>query len=158
MKTTTISSTSRKKGAPGKNRKPGGARKTTSKDFGGKTTTTTKKKTKKTSFPKGSVAKHKSTTLVFGEATFDDEKRKDWVLGYRKRKNGRRKAAAHALDAKAKKERVEARKERRDAEKIALGMFDDPENVKVGTEESEEGKTTTRLAFSSGTTVTVSAM
>jgi ribosomal RNA-processing protein 17 len=70
--------------------------------------------------------KHKSTTLAFGEATFDDAKRKEWVTGYHKRKTQRRKKAAKDIEDRARRERIAARKERRDAEKIALGLIDGP--------------------------------
>jgi len=72
--------------------------------------------------------KHKSTTLAFGEATFDDAKRKEWVTGYHKRKTQRRKKAAKDIEDRARRERIAARKERRDAEKIALGLIDGPDD------------------------------
>ena len=57
---------------------------------------------KRGAFGKNTTARHKSTTLVFGEATFDDEKRKQWVTGYRKRKTARRKQAAHDAETRAR--------------------------------------------------------
>ena len=121
-----------------------------------------KKKTPEKKFKKGSVAKHKSTTLVFGEATFDDDKRKEWVTGYRKRKNGRRKQAAKDIEERARKERIAARKERRDAEKIALGLFDDDGGGDGGDDAGASEKPTAADAekverFDSGTTVTIAA-
>ena len=74
---------------------------------------------------KKSVARHKSATAALGEATFDDAKRKDWVTGYRKRKVGRRKQAQHDAEQRARRERIAARKARRDAERVALGLVDD---------------------------------
>ena len=76
--------------------------------------------------------KHKSTTLAFGEATFDDAKRKEWVTGYHKRKTQRRKKAAKDIEDRARRERIAARKERRDAEKIALGLIDGPDDGDEG--------------------------
>jgi hypothetical protein len=111
---------------------------------------------KRASFGKNTTARHKSTTLAFGEATFDDAKRKEWVTGYRKRKTARRKQAAHDAETRARKERVQARKERREAEKVALGLVDDATGDEEGEEAGEgraaEEKTDT---FASGVVVTV---
>jgi len=111
---------------------------------------------KRASFGKNTTARHKSTTLAFGEATFDDAKRKEWVTGYRKRKTARRKQAAHDAETRARKERVQARKERREAEKVALGLVDDADGDEEGDEGGEgraaEEKTDT---FASGVVVTV---
>ena len=90
-------------------------------------------------FGKNTTARHKSTTLVFGEATFDDEKRKQWVTGYRKRKTARRKQAAHDAETRARKERALARKERREAEKTALGLVDVPSGEGDGDGVTEGG-------------------
>ena len=67
---------------------------------------------KRGAFGKNTTARHKSTTLVFGEATFDDEKRKQWVTGYRKRKTARRKQAAHDAETRARKELLAANADR----------------------------------------------
>jgi hypothetical protein len=129
---------------------------------GGSSKKPSKKKPEK-KFKKGSVAKHKSSTLAFGEATFDDDKRKEWVTGYRKRKNGRRKQAAKEIEERARKERIAARKERRDAEKIALGLFDDDGGGGADEEEDGAGEPTADAEkekverFDSGTTVTIAA-
>ena len=134
---------------------------------GGSSKKPSKKKPEK-KFKKGSVAKHKSSTLVFGEATFDDDKRKEWVTGYRKRKNGRRKQAAKEIEERARKERIAARKERRDAEKIALGLIDAPDGGDGGGADGDEGGAgvesgggadardkETETTYGSGVTVTV---
>jgi len=51
------------------------------------------KETKKEEEEKTKIKRHKSTTLVRGTATFDNNKRVDFVTGFRKRKNTRRKKA-----------------------------------------------------------------
>ena len=112
--------------------------------------------------------KHKSTTLAFGEATFDDAKRKEWVTGYHKRKTQRRKKAAKDIEDRARRERIAARKERRDAEKIALGLIDAPDGGDGGGADGDEGGAgvesgggadardkETETTYGSGVTVTV---
>ncbi len=111
---------------------------------------------KRGAFGKNTTARHKSTTLAFGEATFDDEKRKQWVTGYRKRKTARRKQAAHDAETRARKERALARKERREAEKAALGLVDAPSGEGDGDGVKEGGDARgTSEAFASGVVVTV---
>jgi len=107
---------------------------------------------------RASGARHKSTTVAFGEASFDDEKRKEWVTGYHKRKVGRRKQAAHDASERARKERIEARKERREAERAALGLLDD-DGVDAGGAEGDggDGGDAAATAYDSGVVVTVAA-
>jgi len=108
---------------------------------------------------KRSVARHKSATAAFGEATFDDAKRKDWVTGYRKRKVGRRKQAQHDAEQRARRERIAARKARRDAERVALGLVDDEgERASRGVGDAvERDDADVDAAYASGVTVTVRA-
>ena len=106
----------------------------------------------------GTAPRHKSTTAAFGEATFDDAKRKDWVTGYRKRKAGRRKQAQHDAEQQARRERVAARKARRDAERVALGLAD----ARDAARRRRRGRgarddADVDAAYASGVTVTVRA-
>ena len=100
-----------------------------------------------------STPRHKSTTLAFGVATFDDAKRKDWVTGYHRRKVGRRKQAAHDAEQRAREARLAARKERREAERAALGVLDD--GASAG--EESEGGDANATAYDSGVVVVVAA-
>jgi len=107
---------------------------------------------------KGTAPRHKSTTAAFGEATFDDAKRKDWVTGYRKRKAGRRKQAAHDAEQKARLARVAARKARRDAERVALGLADARDAGEAATAATRaRDDADVDAAYASGVVVTVRA-
>ena len=73
-----------------------------------------------------------------------------------------RKQAAKEIEERARKERIAARKERRDAEKIALGLFDtDGGGGEDEEEEDGAGEPTADAEkverFDSGTTVTIAA-
>ncbi|XP_024542685.1 ribosomal RNA-processing protein 17 isoform X2 [Selaginella moellendorffii] len=59
---------------------------------------------------------------------FDETKRREFLTGFRKRKNQRRKAGAMQQQAKERKKKLAARQERRLLRKQALGLQQDPES------------------------------
>jgi len=68
------------------------------------------------------------------EVVFDPKGHRDFLTGFRKRKQQRRKEAIQQLEAKQKKQRVEQRAERRTKLKEELGL---PENYGVDESNSE---------------------
>jgi len=56
------------------------------------------------------ASKRKKSSLVIG---FNEGSRKDFITGFRKRKQQRRKQAQHEIDHRLKKAKIEARKEKK---------------------------------------------
>ncbi|KAL2629640.1 hypothetical protein R1flu_014326 [Riccia fluitans] len=71
-------------------------------------------------------ARYNKTSVV----VFDDEARKEYLTGFRKRKNKRRQIAAEQVAVKERQKRLQERRERRQALKAAI-----EESSNVGTEE-----------------------
>ena len=55
------------------------------------------------------------------EIVFDEDKRRDFLTGFRKRKNERRQFARNKIAEEVRKERLEERKERREFKKTLRG-------------------------------------
>lgn len=65
------------------------------------------------------------------EVVFDPKAHREYLTGFRKRKDKRRKEAQQHLKAKAVKERIDARAEKRAKLKSDLGLTDDYEFSKI---------------------------
>ena len=126
----------------------------------GKTTTTTKKTTTKTTARTRNDDKNKNNfnnnkTLVRGVASFSNADRVNFVTGFRKRKNERRKKAAGEFERKLKEERSASKMRKRQMFREALGLQKEEEeeenNDKEKTFPTEKQETT----YASGVHVVV---
>ena len=86
--------------------------------------------------------------------TFDESARKQFLTGFRKRKNERRQHARQKIAEQVRNEKIEERKERRQATKAATNMHvldeaddddddDEPENAEVNTYQFGDSLATT---------------
>ena len=115
------------------------------------------KETKKEEEEKTKIKRHKSTTLVRGTATFDNNKRVDFVTGFRKRKNTRRKKAATEFEKKLKEERREAKMNKRRTFREMLGLKADDDQEEEEEEKKEEKKREEK-AYASGVSVVIEGL
>ena len=116
------------------------------------------KETKKEEEEKTKIKRHKSTTLVRGTATFDNNKRVDFVTGFRKRKNTRRKKAATEFEKKLKEERREAKMNKRRTFREMLGLKADDDQEEEEEEEKKEEKKREEKAYASGVSVVIEGL
>lgn len=96
------------------------------------------------------------------EIVFDEDKRRDFLTGFRKRKNERRQFARNKIAEEVRKERLEERKERREFKKTlrggAAGAAEEAEEANGNDSGDSDDEGDERTTYQDGDTLTTTVV